>query len=164
MKGPVRRTRSGSFRLHLDPAERALLGTVVTQMRELLASDEAAATEGSDDPALARLFPPADREDEQRAAAYRRLVGGELSASHRAALDTIEATLEAGELSEDEVLGWMRAVNAVRLVLGTRLDVREDDPGLPDPTDPDAAARMAYHWLSYLLDHIVDALGEPTPG
>ena len=41
-------------------------------------------------------------------------------------------------LSDDEVGAWLRSVNALRLVLGTRLDVQEDDTGEVDPGDPDA--------------------------
>ena len=53
---------------------------------------------------------------------------------------------------------WMRALNALRLVLGTRLDVTEDDDRGIDPDDPDAPAWALYYFLSGLVDELVDAL------
>ena len=50
----------------------------------------------------------------------------------------------------------MGAVNDLRLVLGTRLDVSEDDHDV-DPDAPDGPARLVYHYLGWLLEEIVDA-------
>ena len=50
----------------------------------------------------------------------------------------LEASLEADELTEAELVGWMNAINSLRLVLGTRLDVSEDDdPRRVADDDPD---------------------------
>ena len=53
----------------------------------------------------------------------------------------------------------MQSVNALRLVLGTRLDVSEDDDGSEDlPEDhPDAPVWAMYHYLTFLLDRIITA-------
>jgi hypothetical protein len=52
----------------------------------------------------------------------------------------------------------MHAVNALRLVLGTMLDVKEDDqPFAIDPDDPDAATMALYGYLGVLLEEIVEA-------
>ena len=60
----------------------------------------------------------------------------------------------------------MGAVNDLRLVIGTNLDVCEDDGPL-DPDDPDAPACAVYGYLTGLLDDIVsalaDGLSEPDP-
>jgi hypothetical protein len=150
----IRRTRSGRYRFHLDEAERAVLRSLLPQLRELLTGTS------PDDPRLRRLFPPAYVDDPAKDAEFARFMHEELVSSRLAALDAVEASMGADELSEDELLGWMRAVNDVRLVLGTLLDVREDEP-IPavDLDDPEASTRLLYHALSGLLEEIVDALG-----
>ena len=54
------------------------------------------------------------------------LIGDELTNKHVAALNTVEATLEAKRLDEEQMVAWMHAINHLRLVIGTRLDVDED--------------------------------------
>jgi hypothetical protein len=156
---PVERTRSGDFEVRLDDGSREVLRSVAGQLRELLDA-------GPDDPSLRRLFPVAYADDPDREADYRRLVGDELAQHRRAALETFAATAGATRLTEEEVVAWMGAVNDLRLVLGTRLDVSEDMDPLPDPTDPDAPLLALYGFLGYLLESIVDALaaGLEEPG
>ena len=69
----------------------------------------------------------------------------------------MEASLGAKVLDPDQVTAWVQAINQIRLVLGTRLDVDEDDAEF-DPDAPDAAARAVYAYLALLLDQFVDAL------
>ncbi len=76
-----------------------------------------------------------------------------------AALDTVEAVLgrsaRKATLSEAQLLAFMQAVNGVRLVLGTMLDVQEDDDMLDPDDDPE---HHLYAYLSWLLDSTVRAL------
>ena len=52
----------------------------------------------------------------------------------------------------------MQAVNSLRLVLGTMLDITDDDQELAfDPDDPNARTLALYGYLGGLLDEIVDA-------
>ena len=63
----------------------------------------------------------------------------------------------AGEAAQD----WLRALNDVRLAIGTVLGVTEDYPDeLPgaDPADPRSAYLGVYYWLGYLQDSLVRAL------
>ena len=61
-------------------------------------------------------------------------------------------------LSAEQLTAWMQAVNSLRLVLGTMLDITEDDQELAfDPADPDARTQALYGYLGGLLDEIVDA-------
>ena len=56
----------------------------------------------------------------------------------------------------------MQALNALRLVLGTMLDVDEDDDlDDIDDDDPLVGEHHLYDYLSWLLDWAVRALGEP---
>ena len=50
------------------------------------------------------------------------------------AIDTMQASLDRSLLSDDELAAWMTTVNQLRLVLGTRLDIGEDDED--DDLDP----------------------------
>ena len=121
-------------------------------MRELL---------DTDDPALYRLSPPAyDKlEDEELEVEYRRLMGDDLLERHKAALDVMESTVDRDRLTEDEMHGWLGALNDLRLVLGTRLDVTEDlDVGSLAPNDPRQPAFALYHYLTWLQDEAVSAL------
>ena len=147
----VRRTRSGGYELRLSPEERDLLRGLAPRMREVLTDDA--------DPVLGRLFPVAYPEDEARQAEYALLVREELLDSHLAALATLEETVDAQRLDEEQLLAWMRALNEVRLVLAARLEVTEEGDERPtDPSDPRAAPFAIYDYLTWLQGEIIDAL------
>lgn len=149
---PVRPAGGGRFRVDLQPWERDLLRTLPGQVRELL---------GTDDPALERLFPPAylKPDDAERAEEYRRLMRDDLLASHRGALEALEATADETSLDEAQLVAWLGALNDLRLVLGTRLDVSEDMGEEPfPPDDPRAESFALYRYLSYLQETVVAAL------
>jgi hypothetical protein len=154
----VRRTRRG-VELALPEEERELVGALVSQLRALLLTDDL----GAGDPNLRRLFPVAYADDEQLDAEYKDLVRDSLLEGRLAALDTIEATLHAKTLDEEQLGCWMGGVNDLRLVIGTRLDVSEEDEPEIDPDDPDAPARVAYHYLGWLLEEIVTVLSAGLP-
>jgi hypothetical protein len=56
-------------------------------------------------------------------------------------------------------MAWLRAVNDVRLLLGTRLDVSEDPAQRKvSPDDPRAPGFALYDYLSLLTQELVEAL------
>ena len=137
--------REGGYDVELGDAERHLLAQMLGQLRELL---------GTDSDAMARLFPPAYGDDEERNEGYAVLAGSELREGRLGALGAVEDTLDAEVLTEEQLDAWMRTINAVRLVLGTLLEVGEDDP-TPAPDDPHAAMYATYEFFGFLLDQIV---------
>lgn len=150
---PVRRNRRGELELHLPEPARQVLAQLCSELRELL---------GTDDPSLRRLFPTAYLEDPERDAEYQILARSELVDRRLAALSRIEETVGAKVLSDEDALAWMHGINQLRLVLGTKLGVSEDELPEPPPDDhPDALAWAnawaAYEYLSALLDAFVDA-------
>lgn len=151
MRDRIRRRGPGRYQVKLRPNERVLIQQLVGQLRDqLLAS--------TDDPAMRRLFPPAYANDPERDAGYQVLTRDELLEGRLAALDTVERTVEKGaDLDQDELGAWMATLNALRLVLGTRLDVDEELPEL-DPDDPLAPHYAVYEYLGWLLSQVVDAL------
>ena len=146
----VSRTRQGTYAVRLPAPERALLANLVGQLRDLLQVT-------TDDPSLRRLFPTAYHDDAERDREYQQLVRDELLERRLAALDTVDATAEALELDGAQLSAWLTALNDLRLVLGTRLDVQEDQEAI-DEDHPDAPAMAVYGYLSGLLDDVVDAL------
>jgi hypothetical protein len=153
----VARSRDGAYELNLPEPERALVANLVDQLREVL-------TAGTDEPSVRRLFPTAYNEDPERDREYQQLVRDELLERRLAALGTVEDTIDEGRLDEEQLSGWLTALNDLRLVLGTRLDVSEDLREV-HVDDPDAAAYAVYDYLGYLVSEVVDALagGLPPP-
>jgi hypothetical protein len=147
--------RRGRYEVRLPDEERALMRGLLGDLRALL-------TLGPEDPRVRRLYPEAYAEDAERQAEYQRLTGEELQSGRLAAVDVVEATVDERELTADQLTAWMQAVNALRLVLGTMLDIREDDQSLRlDRDDPDAPTMALYGYLGVLLEELVEAqLGE----
>ncbi|MBD9732515.1 DUF2017 domain-containing protein [Streptomyces sp. H28] len=136
------------------------------------------------DPVLRRLFPdaysdpegpesPGDAE-EQRAhsAEFRRYTENDLRAGKRenalAVIRTLDALSSGGEggavlkLSPEESRQWLGALNDLRLAIGSRLEIDDEDDtdvlfGLPDE-DARKPMVMAYLWLGGLQETLVATL------
>jgi hypothetical protein len=139
--------------LSLDQHEQLLLTELLDELEGLL--------DDPDDPELRRLFPPAYSEptdDEQ----YRSLVRDQLVSGRSKALATVRAMLSSDTLDADEADQWLRALNDMRLVLGTRWDVTEQlDYGKLDLDEPRGRELAVYGYLSWLQEQLVEAL-EPS--
>ena len=146
-------TGDGGVEPQLSRDERTLVANLASELRSLLDGD-------TGDPSLRRLFPPA-YEEEADETAYRDLMGSELLSGRREALELLARTAKQKRLSAEEAETWLRALNDLRLVLGTRLDVQEDmllDDLSPD--DPRASGLAIYGWLSWLQEQLVAALSD----
>jgi Domain of unknown function (DUF2017) len=151
---PVERVRNG-FRINLQPEERELLERLLGELRGLLVGPD-------DAPALHRLFPAAYHlpEHADHDAEYQRLMREELAASRLAGIEIVLDALAAPPpLSEDQVMALLQALNGIRLVLGTVLDVSEelDLDDVPED-DPQLGEYHLYGYLSWLLEWTVRAL------
>ncbi|GAA1777601.1 DUF2017 domain-containing protein [Actinomadura chokoriensis] len=176
----VEKTREG-VRVRLEADEAALLRTLMEQLLALIgdapaADDELAAmgiaenAEKPDDPVLARLFPDAYRDDGEAAGEFRRYTEMGLRDGKREAAGTVLGALtdEGADvvLDDEQAQSWLRALNDVRLALGTRLDITEDwydQADRMDPLDPRATLFTVYEWLTMLQDGLVQVLWEPLP-
>jgi hypothetical protein len=144
--------RDGTIELQLDPVVRDVVGRVCAELRESLA-------DGTDDPSMRRLFPTAYTDAPERERAYAELVRDDLVGSRLLALDTVAATIDDDRITAEQAEQWMAALNAVRLTLGTRLDVSEDrDPYDVDEHDPLFPQFMIYDLLSMLLGSLIAAV------
>lgn len=156
MRDRVRRKGPGRYRVKLRSNEQLLVTELVSQLREQLLVS-------TDEPHLRRLFPPAYVNDAERDAGYQVLTRDELVERKLNALEVVDRTLvEGGDLDDEELGAWMLALNSLRLVLGTRLDVDEEPP-LLDPDDPESFAYAVYEYLGELLHQVVVALGDDLP-
>jgi len=145
------RRRGGRYELHLDHRERELIRQLLGELRALLALDAA-------DPRVRRLYPSAYADDADKEDEYRRLTHDDLRQGRLENVDTVEASVDAEALTAEQMNAWMQAVNSLRLVLGTMLDITDDDQELSlSPDDPDARTQALYGYLGGLLDEIVDA-------
>ena len=99
----------------LPGEEEEMLRHVLPQLRKLLIDDT--------DPALRRLRPTARPDDDEAEAAFRALVDDDLLRSRLEAIETVEAGIGGTSLDDEGVGAWMHSLNALRLVLGERLDI-----------------------------------------
>ncbi|OAH15146.1 DUF2017 domain-containing protein [Streptomyces jeddahensis] len=142
-------------------------------------------SEPPSDPVLQRLFPDAysgpggeeaqpGQADELRAysAEFRRFTENDLRARKRedalAVIRSLDSLAVAGhggavlELSPDQSRQWLGALNDLRLAIGSRLDIEDEEDAdvlyrLPDE-DPRKPMVMAYLWLGGLQETLVDTL------
>lgn len=126
---------------------------------------------GERDPALDRIFPTANRQDEQVAAEFRRLTEEGLRSRKSANLTTAIAALADLEdqkvsLDHEQALALVVALTDVRLVLGERLGLKQDDDfevleeqasGLGED-DPTVYALAVYDFLTWLQETLTQAL------
>ncbi|MGK5449686.1 DUF2017 domain-containing protein [Streptomyces radiopugnans] len=137
-------------------------------------------TEPPSDPALARLFPDAyggpgaggDEKTREAAAEFRRYTENDLRARKRedglAVVRTLDSLAPVGEggavltLTPEQSRRWLGALNDLRLAIGARLEIADDEDGdelyaLPDG-DPRKPMVMAYLWLGALQESLVETL------
>ena len=153
----VKRGRRGRYQIELPAEERSVLRQLVAELSLVLSAETGVA---SGDPGLRRLFPPAYTDEPEAEAEYRDLMHDDLLERHRAALTTVGETVEATDVDEEQLSGWLSAINDLRLVIGTKLDVQETDGVEIDPDDPQAATRAIYLYLSMLEEEVVEALAK----
>jgi hypothetical protein len=142
----------GIYKLNLDGDERDILRTLGPQFAAML--------DDPTQPVLERLFPPAYSNAEHLPLQdeYRRLMQDDLVDRHRDELELLASTAGSDTLTAEQLLAWSRALNSIRLVLGTHLDVAEEDEHR-SPISPDEAL---YQWLTYVLGEVIEALDDQT--
>ncbi|MFF2661317.1 DUF2017 domain-containing protein [Kitasatospora sp. NPDC058032] len=192
MAGLFESAGAGGAVLALDELEASILRSLEVQMLELIGpgpggdgdGDPLAAlfaegpTEAPDDPALARLFPdaygdpggPADPRSAEASGEFRRYTELDLRARKRddalhvvRALDGLGGEGGLVSLDAPACLRWLGALNDLRLALGVRLEVTEDDEqGLYDLPDADDRKPlvMAYLWLGALQESLLEAVAD----
>ncbi|MEU8703849.1 DUF2017 domain-containing protein [Streptomyces sp. NPDC048565] len=192
MAGHFEATPGGGASVALDEVEIAILRSLAVQLLELIGpgdepvegEDPLAAlfaegpSEPPSDPALARLFPEAygdeDKELREASAEFRRFTEKDLRTRKREdgvvvvrTLDALSPVADGGAvlvLTPEESRHWLGSLNDLRLTIGTRLEVSDEDEGqdgslyqLPD-SDPRKPMVMAYLWLGALQETLIETL------
>jgi hypothetical protein len=149
--------RHGRLRLRLEPEEARLLASLFDQL-------EAVDDEGFDpeDEVRLRLYPSAYPDDDEADVEYRALTESGLRTERRERIAACRADLNrAGDVDlgdSDAGRRWIQVLNDLRLSLGTRLGITEDDDQQIDPTAADAQPRLVYYWLTAVQDSVVQGL------
>jgi hypothetical protein len=160
----VRRRRSGQVIVLLHPHAAAALLELPRQLRAVLASPDFSTS------VLRRLFPAA-YEDKAKEAEYRRLLGKDLVRAKLEGVAAFEETLAKPVIGrrriafviEPEAFGlWLGFVNDMRLVLGTELDIQENDWSQTYvPRSGKARSFALLQFLSWLEEELLGASGFP---
>ncbi|PRH77240.1 DUF2017 domain-containing protein [Streptomyces solincola] len=190
MSGHFEALPGGGAAVPLDEVEISILRSLAVQLLELIGPGEEppvgedplaglfreGPSEPPSDPALARLFPDAYADDDEKlraaSAEFRRFTENDLRDRKRddalAVVRTLDALGAAGEggavlkLTAEDSRRWLGALNDLRLTIGTRLEIAGDDESdtlyrLPD-SDPRKPMVMAYLWLGALQETLVETL------
>lgn len=148
-----------------------VLGGTVTDSAAGEVPDRAFGSLEDRDPALDRLFPTGNREDEQEAAEFRRFTEQGLRSRKHANLMTTVRTLDAAvddewTVTRAQAPAVMIALTDVRLVMGERLGLRTDEDAERleevaadlEPDDPAVFALSVYDFLTWLQESLTQAL------
>lgn len=164
--------------------EEAVLESLVEQLIDLLEGDEVrsapddpfarweaemAAPGGLDasDPVIARLFPPAYRDDPKAEQEFRRFTE---TAQRRTKIEqaklVLDALVETNGGREPVVVratdleAWLRTITAIRLAQAVRLGIEtaDDVQALEelDEDEPRAVLYGMYEWLGHFLQSLID--------
>ena len=152
-EGPVVARDNDLFEITLSVDERSTLLSFVDQLSEILEM-------GPDDARLRRLFPTAYHENPEHDAEYQGYMRDELTQSRSASIVVVKEVLESTDLiTAAQLHSFMTVLNNLRLVLGTLLDVGEDDfEDDIDKNDPAFGQWQLYGYLGWLMEWTISAL------
>ena len=145
--------------IDFDQQEAELLVLLARQLEQFI-DDRAEQA----DPLVRRLFPEAYREDPDAAAEFRRYTRDALRSYKAAGAESVATTLTGSprvELDRGGADRWARTLTDIRLMVGTRIGLEDDDSEVPD-----GLVGEIYHWLTELQGGIIAGLdgGLSEPG
>ena len=174
-----KRHGSNSYVAEFAENEREILINLCEQIIELLAErvdhgheDPLAAMVGitthdspPEDEVLRRLLPNAYA-DEVDASEFRRYTESTLRGKKQAHAMSMRMYLKSADdgivdLDHDNANAWLGAINDIRLALGVRLNVQENNSDaleLLGPDDPLRGVYAVYTWLGWLQESLLSAL------
>lgn len=109
---------------------------------------------------LRRLFPTAYHDDEQLNDEYRRLTQGDIADTHLATIrEADELLANPADIDRAGLEHFIRALNSLRLVLGTVLDISESDEDPRRNADAQTRAQLElYDTLGWLVQSALEHL------
>lgn len=167
MAGPFQLIADGAIELRLDVDERHLLSTLATGLAGMLEPPTLQDPLGlgiladaglSPDPVIARLLPDAYA-DADDAREFRRFTEHALRTRKHDHLRAVVAMLHTEAdpllLDADAAQALLAGLNDLRLAIGTRMGIGDDDAS--EPLGPVIAL---YDWLTWLQDALVTAISD----
>src|SRR6266567_4272646 len=142
---PFRSVRGGGTRAWLAAAEASLLRSLVGQVMSLVEPEAPADGPGTEGP---------EPGEDAELAALEAMV-------HGPGADTPPEDGGRIQLTQDQALSWLKALNDVRLALGVRLGVTEEFEeqwSRLKPDDPQWSAFEVYAWLGAVQESLVQAM------
>lgn len=170
--------------LTLQDNERSLMLTVFTDLAALLAEDGDSDDDRPDsenwearlglvdrprpeDPALLRLLPDVDPDDDERSTEFRRLTEFDLKQAKAHNVRIVLLGLSKGNdisLTRDEALAWMKGLNDLRLVLAVRLEIDTEEAQeekyahREDLSESEDLTLTLYDFLTWIQDRLTTTL------
>ena len=157
------------FRPRGDGSVDAKLRSEEVEIVLRMASDILDELDDVEDPGLRRLFPPAYENDPKADEEFRSLTKDDLIERKKLAANMVIKSIEHGKkkrgvwsarLDEDTLHSWLGVVNDARLIMGTRLNVTEDDYGELPSSNPQM---NLYVYLTALEGALIEALEDGLP-
>ncbi len=148
IRGPVRQIDENRFENLLTDEEKELLGMLPAVVVEAIESHS---------PYVTRLFPPTYPFDDAAQRDIERADPDSLADAHRRLLEGLAASVTKPVLTHEDLANWVGAINDIRLLIGTALDVYEemDRPGEDDPRFQDF---VIFDYLTWLQGSLLEFL------
>ena len=140
IRGPVRQIDENSFENLLTDEEKELLGMLPGVVVEAIESHS---------PYVTRLFPPTYPFDDAAQHEIEKVDPDSLADEHRRLLEGLAGSVTKAVLTHEDLVNWVGAINDIRLLIGTALDVYEEmeRPGEDDPRFQDFVIFDYLTWL-----------------
>lgn len=159
------RRHGDRIRMQLEPVEVELLRSTRDGLRRTLEEGD------PDDPVIRRLFPPAVADDPSADDELRDLMRNDLLARQLEALDELVAILDRGrgqrgllrvDLTSEEAVLVLGAVNQLRLAIGARIGIEQLDRDRLDEDDPVAYRVAVMDHLGWMQEQLLAILDPPS--
>ena len=145
--------KNGAFKVETPDWQIQIFRGLAKELKTVLSGGNSSLT--------TRLFPVAYQSDEAANEEYIKLTHEDLLQSHLTSLKLIEDIATDEEASEDTLIKIMQGINILRLVVGTRLKIDDEEPeNAPQASKdhPDHNLWLIFHLLGEILSIIVDSI------
>ena len=145
--------KNGAFKVETPDWQIQIFRGLAKELKTVLSGGNSSLT--------TRLFPVAYQSDEAANEEYIKLTHEDLLQSHLTSLKLIEDIATDEEASEDTLIKIMQGINILRLVVGTRLKIDDEEPENSPQANkdhPDHNLWLIFHLLGEILSIIVNSI------
>ena len=145
--------KNGTFKIETPDWQIQIFRGLAQELKNILSDGTSSFT--------TRLFPVAYQSDKAANEEYIKLTHEDLLQSHLTSLKLIEDISTDKEASEDTLIKIMQGINILRLVVGTRLKIDDEEPENSPQANkdhPDHNLWLIFHLLGEILSIIVNSI------